>query len=350
MIFTASYIKHILQFAKPARTSRGEMQTHTVYYICLQQDSKTGWGEAAPLIGLSIDDVKDFEEKLAHFCVLINEGIFPFDLDLKYFPSIRFALESALKELENESPHTLFHTPFIEGKGIAINGLVWMDSKEKMLKQAFEKIETGFTCIKFKIGALDFDEECKMLEAVRKRYSAFKVEIRLDANGAFKLDEAIHQLQELSRFEIHSIEQPIKPGKYDLMQEICAKSKIAVALDEELIGIDVSREGKRLLNHIRPSYLILKPTLIGGFIQSEEWIRLCNEKHIGWWATSALESNVGLNAIAQWVSSMQVKLPQGLGTGSLYTNNIDSPLVVKNGFLLYDVNKRWSQLISNPIY
>jgi o-succinylbenzoate synthase len=342
MIFKASYIRYELQFKKPARTSRGDMQTHTAYYICLQIDHKKGWGEAAPLAGLSVDHVKDFEERVKDFCTEINEGVHPLDLDLKAFPSIRFALESALKELENKASHILYNTSFIHGKGIPINGLVWMDSKDEMLKQAFEKIEAGFTCIKFKVGALDFDEECRMLEVVRKNYSAFKVEIRLDANGAFKPDEVLYRLKELTRFEVHSIEQPIKAGQYDMMQEVCAKSPVAIALDEELIGIDVMKDGKNMLNYIKPAYLILKPTLIGGFANSEEWIRLCDQLRIGWWATSALESNIGLNAISQWVSSLPYTLPQGLGTGSLYTNNIESPLVVKNGFLFYDVYKRWA--------
>jgi L-alanine-DL-glutamate epimerase-like enolase superfamily enzyme len=216
-----------------------------------------------------------------------------------------------------------------------------MDTKEEMLKQAFEKIESGFNCIKFKVGAIDFDEECRMLEAIRKKYSSFNIEIRLDANGAFKNDEALHQLKELSRFDIHSIEQPIKPKQLDLMQELCKKSTIAIALDEELIGVDVERDGKKLLRYINPQFIILKPTLIGGFSLSEKWIHFATEMNIGWWATSALESNIGLNAIAQWTSSLDTNLPQGLGTGGLYSNNIPSPLVVKNGFLFYDVNKSW---------
>ncbi len=345
MKYIASYKKHILQFIKPSRTSRGEIKTHTVYYIFLQHGNKITWSEAAPLIGLSIDAVENIEEKIQQFCLQINEGAHPLQLDLEKFPSIRFAFESALKELENEQQHIVFNTNFIKGSKISINGLVWMDTRDEMLKQAFEKIESGFNCIKFKVGAIDFDEECRMLETVRKKYSSFKIEIRLDANGAFKNDEALHQLKELSRFEIHSIEQPIKQKQIDLMQEICKKSPIAIALDEELIGVNVERDGKKLLQHINPQFIILKPTLLGGFLLSEKWILHATEMNIGWWATSALESNIGLNAIAQWISSLDTNLPQGLGTGSLYSNNIPSPLVVKNGFLFYDVNKLWTNTL-----
>ena len=311
MILRASYKKHELQFIKPARTSRGEMQTHTAYYIILKNGTTTGTGEASPLKGLSIDAVDHIEDIIKGFCLQINEGTPPLDLDIEKFPGGRFAFESALKELENSNEHILFETDFIRGKGIPINGLVWMDSKEEMLKQAFEKINTGFHCIKFKVGALDFDEECKMLETVRKKYPSYKIEIRLDANGAFKNDEALCQLNELSRFDIHSVEQPIKAKQIELMQEICSKSKIPVALDEELIGADVTTVGKKLLEFIKPKFIIIKPTLLGGFTLSEQWIKPANDLKIGWWATSALESNIGLNAIAQWVSSLKTSLPQG---------------------------------------
>ncbi len=345
MKFEATYIKHELQFLKPARTSRSEMKTHDAYYVTLKNGNASGTGEASPLKGLSIDSVDDFELKLKAFCAQINEGIHPLDLDFEKFPSVRFALECALKEMNNTANHILFDTDFTRGKGIPINGLVWMDSKDEMLKQSFKKVEEGFNCIKFKVGALDFDEECKMLETFRKKHSSSKVEIRLDANGAFKNDEALRQLNELSRFGVHSIEQPIKPKQSEIMQEICAKSKIPVALDEELIGIDVMTEGKKLLQLIKPAYIILKPTLLGGFVLSEQWIKYADELTIAWWATSALESNIGLNAISQWTSGFDNRLPQGLGTGSLYTNNILSPLVVKNGFIFYDVNKSWQNTI-----
>jgi len=344
MNYSASYKKHELQFIKPSRTSRGEMRTHEVFYISLTHNSETGTGEAAPLKGLSIDAVEDLEEKIKSFCSFINEGIHPLDLDLEKFPSIRFAFECALKEIETSHQHILFGTGFIHGEPIPINGLVWMDSTENMLNEAWKKIESGFTCIKFKVGTLDFDEECRMLETVRKKYSDSKIEIRLDANGAFKNDEATQKLKELSRFGIHSVEQPVKQKQHEIMQEVCAKSKIAIALDEELIGVDVFNNGKKLLQFIKPAYIILKPTLIGGFTLCEKWISVCEELKTGWWATSALESNIGLNAIAQWTSTFKTKMPQGLGTGGLYTNNISSPLIAKNGFLFYEVDKIWGEI------
>ena len=344
MKFQASYIKHELQFLKPAKTSRGEMQTHPVYYITLKNGITIGIGEAAPLKGLSVDAIDGLEEKIKQFCMLINEGIHPFELDIGKFPSARFAFECALKDLENPTEHILFDTDFIRGKGIPINGLVWMDSSDEMLKQAFKKVDEGFDCIKFKVGALDFDEECRMLETFRKKYSHSKIEIRLDANGAFATDEALRQLKELERFDIHSVEQPIKSKQIEMMQEICAISKIPVALDEELIGVDVLTEGKKLLQLIKPKFIILKPTLLGGFSLSEQWIKYADELNIGWWATSALESNIGLNAIAQWTSSLQTSLPQGLGTGSLYKNNIQSPLKVKAGFIFYENFLNWQSL------
>ena len=344
MNYQASYIKHELQFLKPARTSRGEMQTHSVYYITLNNGNAIGTGESAPLKGLSIDAIDGLEKTIKQFCLQINEGFHPLELDIEKFPSVRFAFECALKGLENSTEHILFDTDFIKGKGIPINGLVWMDSSDEMLKQAFKKVEEGFECIKFKVGALDFDEECRMLETFRKKYSHSKTEIRLDANGAFTTDEALRKLKELSRFDIHSIEQPIKSKQVEMMQEICASSKIPIALDEELIGADVMTEGKILLQFIKPQYLILKPTLLGGFTLSEQWIKYADELNIGWWATSALESNIGLNAIAQWTSSLQTSLPQGLGTGSLYKNNIQSPLKVKAGFVFYENNLKWQSL------
>lgn len=346
-MYTASYIKHELQFKKPAKTSRNTMQTHKVYYVRLQSKTNNNiyWGEAAPLPGLSIDDVTNIEQKLSECCEAINNGYTFKMLDFTGFPSVQFAFETAFLAAQHQEDFLLFDTPFYRNQQpIAINGLVWMNEKETMLQEALEKAANGFDTIKFKVGALDFDEECRMLEAFRKQFSAFKITIRLDANGAFISDDALEKLRELSRFEVHSIEQPIKPKQWDVMQEVCAKSKIAIALDEELIGVDVTTNGQRLLQHIKPHYLILKPTLLGGLKNSEAWVKLVQQHNIGWWATSALESNIGLNAIAQWTSTQQVQLPQGLGTGSLYTNNISSPLVVSHGQLVYDKGKKWDSL------
>lgn len=343
-MISASYTKYVLNFKKPARTSRGEMFSHEVYYIKLQLDNRIGYGEAAPLKGLSVDDRPDFEQKIIECCLYINDGL-PIDaLDLIGFPALQFAFESAVLSLQFHEPFHLFDTGFYQGSPVKINGLVWMNTQKEMLEEAFAKAEQGFDCIKFKVGALDFDDECRMLETFRKRYSAFKVELRLDANGAFASNEAMEKLRELSRFEIHSIEQPIKAGQRDWMQELCATTPVPIALDEELIGVDVLNEGGALLKYIRPQFIILKPTLVGGFANADNWIRLAQQQAIGWWATSALESNIGLNAITQWFSTHQNNLPQGLGTGSLYTNNIGSPLKVDNGYLVYDKNIKWEHL------
>jgi o-succinylbenzoate synthase len=337
----ASYTKHSLTFKKPARTSRGEMLSHEVFYIKLRQENRVGYGEASPLKGLSIDDRPDFEQKLKECCQYINDGL-PVDaLSLKEFPSLQFAFETASLSLPFNEDFKVFDTAFFRGAPIKINGLVWMNTKTEMLEEAFLKVEQGFDCIKFKVGALDFDEECRMLEAFRKCYSSFKVELRLDANGAFSTDDAQEKLKELSRFDIHSIEQPIKAKQPDYMQELCAKTRIPIALDEELIGLDVVNDGNALLKYIKPHYIIIKPTLIGGFANANAWVKHAQLNNIGWWATSALESNIGLNAIAQWCSTYKNDLPQGLGTGALYTNNIESPLSILDGELLYNVNKFW---------
>lgn len=339
----ASFDKYELHFKRPARTSRGELTSHTAYYIQLQQGSRKAWGEAAPLKGLSIDDKPDFELKLKSCCDILNEGLPIDELDLNEFPSLRFAFETAQLGLQFDEPFKLFDNPFYQGQPISINGLVWMNTKNEMLEEAFAKAEQGFTCIKFKVGALDFDEECRMLESFRKRYHSFKIDIRLDANGAFAPSEAQEKLHELSRFEIHSIEQPIKQGQTEWMEVLCKDNIIDIALDEELIGIGDDHNRKGLLTKVKPQYIIIKPTLIGGFNYANAWIKLAQYHGIGWWATSALESNIGLNAIAQWYAASPHKsnLPQGLGTGSLYTNNIESPLMIQSGALYYSRQKSW---------
>jgi O-succinylbenzoate synthase len=341
-MITATYTRKTLDFKKPARTSRGEMTSHTAYIVRLQQGGRFGFGEASPLRGLSIDDRPDFENTLAHCCSLINNGSAIESLDLAAFPSLLFAFETASRSLTFDDAFQVFESPFYSGNPIEINGLIWMNSLDEMLEEAFQKAAQGFGCIKFKVGALDFDEECRMLERFRKRYSAFKISLRLDANGAFTPADALEKLKDLSRFEIHSIEQPIKPKQVDWMQELCAKTPIDIALDEELIGVDVQEDGLALLKKIRPRYIILKPTLIGGFANADTWTKHALQQNIGWWATSALESNIGLNAIAQWCSTLGNPLPQGLGTGALYTNNIQSPLTITCGRLMLDQTLGWS--------
>ena len=349
-MFTASYIKHQLQFLKPAKTSRNTMQTHTVYYVKLEHKltHKIYWGEAAPLPGLSIDNVTLIEQKIANLCQQVTDGCNYEMLDFEEFNSVKFAFETAFLSSTHKHNFMVYDTPFYHGNQlIDINGLVWMNEPITMLEEAISKAEAGFTTIKFKVGALDFDEECRMIESFRKLFNAFKINIRLDANGAFKNDEALQQIKALSRFEIDSIEQPIKQKQWDVMQGICAKSPIAIALDEELIGVDVHTNGNQLLQHIKPQHIILKPTLLGGLKNSEHWVKLAHKNNIGWWATSALESNIGLNAIAQWTSTQQLQTPQGLGTGGLYSNNIASPLLVDKGKLSYVQGESWGTVISN---
>ena len=331
-------VHHTLEFNKPAKTSRNVFKSRDIRYVLLLENGITGIGEASPLHLLSIDDVADYDEILHQVCQTICEGpkeLNVEELDLNPYPSIRFGIETALLDLKNGSKRLVFDTPFVLGQPIPINGLVWMADLNEMYDEAISKIEQGYTCIKFKVGQHDFDAECRFLERVRSRHNAFDLEIRLDANGAFLPDEAAIQLKELSRFDIHSIEQPIQVNQWDAMARLCTESKIDIALDEELIGVDVFADGETLLTHITPKYVILKPNLIGGFTVSDKWIELCRRHAIGWWATSALESNIGLNAIAQWVSQYQTSMPQGLGTGSLYANNIDSPLSIKDQQLVY---------------
>lgn len=337
-----TYKKHVLLFNKPATTSRGSLQSHTVYYIIKHHENLNtfGIGEAAPLVGLSIDAVDDFELQLQNILTTLNNGVLLQNIDLAPWPAIQFAIETALADLHFGGSRKICDNGFIQNKPIPINGLVWMNEAKEMLQEAEQKIAAGFNCIKFKIGALDFDEECRLLESIRKKYNAFKLEIRTDANGAFANSEVFEKLKELKRFDIHSIEQPIKAKQYSFMQEVCAKSPIPVALDEELIGVR-QHDIAALLHFIKPHYLILKPTLIGGLANSKTWIDHAQQQGIEWWFTSALESNIGLNAIAQYCSSLNTKMPQGLGTGSLYQNNISSPLEVANGFLKYNTNNPW---------
>lgn len=338
-MLTYSYFKHTLNFAFDAKTSRGKIAEHNCYVIKINNGLNNGYGEASPLKGLSIDDTDNFEMLLSNVVDNLNQGISIKELDLDKLPSVNFAFETALSDLKNGGKHAVYNHKNTF-RPIPINGLVWMNETEEMYKQALLKIEEGYNCIKIKIGALDFDDECRLLERIRKQFNAFKITLRLDANGAFDRNDALAQLKDLKRFDIHSIEQPIAPKQEDILQELIAKSPIHIALDEELIGLSIT-EINRLVQTVKPKYLILKPTLIGGLAKADEVIKICNKYNIGWWATSALESNIGLNAIAQWVNKYNNKLPQGLGTGKLYTNNFNSPLTIKNGYLHWD-NKPWS--------
>ena len=261
---------------------------------------------------------------------------------LQEYPSILFGLEQAFKSLEAQSMFELYPSEFTRGAdSIPINGLVWMGEKEFMQSQIRNKLDTGFKVIKLKIGAIDFDAEMDLLGSIRKNFSAEDIEIRVDANGAFSPAEAMEKLKRLSEFDIHSIEQPIRQGQLEQMAKLCEESPVPIALDEELIGLTEANEREELLKLVKPQYLIFKPSLVGGIEVCNHWIDLCRKYDVGWWITSALESNIGLNAIAQYTYSLDNPMPQGLGTGGLFTNNISSPLKVEQGALYYDPNLKW---------
>jgi o-succinylbenzoate synthase len=337
--FRAEFKKYTLRFVKPMGTSRGVLYDHHVHVLFLvdrKNPARFGLGECSPLPGLSIDARPEFAEKLTDVCTLLNTISAPHEMDLRDSPAIRFGLETALLDYNSGGHRLLSLSDFTCGrKSVPINGLVVMADYETMLQQAFTKIAAGFTCIKIKIGALDFDAELRLLREIRKHRASKKVSLRLDANGAFSPIEALDKLNALTPLEIDSLEQPIKAGQWPEMAKLCAASPIPIALDEELIDCHTSAEKKHLLRAIRPQYLILKPTLLGGFAACEEWMKLADEHGIGYWVTSALESNLGLNAISQWAATLPITRPQGLGTGQLYRANFPSPLFVESGQLKY---------------
>jgi len=329
----AFFKKYQLQFKNPVLTSRGEMKVKNGYYLFIQEGEKTGVGECSFIEGLSMDDLENYESSLSKLCKFIESDSNELKPDLALFPSIRFGWECAQLDFENGGRKILFESEFTQGKKrIPINGLVWMGKKDFMLQQIQQKLKEGFKCIKIKVGAIDFDEEIPLLNFIRQKFSADVIELRLDANGAFSEADVFQKLDTLSQFKIHSIEQPVKAGQHELMKKICNSSPIPVALDEELISM---KEKEKILLWLNPQYIILKPSLLGGFTVCNEWIQLAEKNNIGWWATSALESNIGLNAIAQWVYTKNNFMAQGLGTGELYSNNISSSLYVSNGNLGY---------------
>ena len=339
----ANYKKYILNFKNPSGTSRGVLETKETWFILLEKNGKKGIGETGLFRGLSIDDETDYEEKLIWACNNINLGLEFLLNEFCKFPSIQFGLEQAFLSLESVDKFELFPSQFTKGnETIAINGLIWMGEKQFMKDQIKEKLKTGFSCIKMKIGAIDFDAEIALLKSIRKEFSSKEIELRVDANGAFNPKYALEKLERLSALEIHSIEQPIKQGQVQEMAALCAKTPLPIALDEELIGIFKLEEKQELLKTIKPQFIILKPSLIGGFAGSKEWINLAKEFTCDWWITSALESNIGLNAIAQFTYTLNSNLPQGLGTGGLFINNFESPLQVKNGTLTYNPELNWN--------
>lgn len=338
----ATFQKYILNFKQASGTSRGILKTKETYFLKLQEANKIGIGECAVFMGLSIDDRPDYEEKLTWLCDNINQSETLLLGKLTDFPSIQFGLEQALLSIKSENPFVLFPSKFTNSTdAININGLIWMGSEAFMKKQIQEKIAAGFSTLKMKIGAIDFETELKLLKSIRSHFTSKEIELRVDANGAFKPNEALEKLKRLADFEIHSIEQPIKQGQLDEMAKLCRQTPVPIALDEELIGVFGVTKKQELLQIIKPQYIILKPSLVGGIKESEAWIQIAEKQQIGWWITSALESNIGLNAIAQWTYTLKNKMPQGLGTGSLFNNNFESPLEVKNGHLHYKNLKNW---------
>ena len=338
----ASYHKYNLQFKRPSGTSRGVMTEKETWFLVLKEEGKTGIGECGILRGLSVDDRPDYEEKLKWTCTNIHLGKDQLWEALIEFPSIQFGVEMAFQSLHSETLFLLFPSEFTESvKSIQINGLVWMGEADYMKQQIEEKLAEGFTCIKLKIGAIDFDKELDLLRYIRQHFTSEQIEIRVDANGAFGLNEALDKINKLSDFQIHSIEQPIQKNNTDRMADLCKTTPIPIALDEELIGVFTVEYKERLLLKTRPQYIILKPSFIGGFRGTQEWISLAEKYHVGWWITSALESNIGLSAIAQWAFLKHNSMPHGLGTGGLYTNNFECPLVVSEGQLWYENVKNW---------
>lgn len=318
------------------------MNEKETWFIILEKDGKKGIGECGILRGLSIDDRPDYEEKLKWTCANIQLGKDKLWEALLEYPSIQFGVEMAFQSLGSENPFLLFPSEFTSGeKSININGLVWMGTEAYMKEQIEEKLATGFRCIKLKIGAIDFDNELQLLRFIRQHFSPEQIEIRVDANGAFTSNLALDKLHQLSEFKLHSIEQPIEKNNTDRMAELCKITPFPIALDEELIGVFNLAEKEELLLKIKPQYIILKPSFVGGFRGTQEWISLAEKHNIGWWITSALESNIGLNAIAQWTFLQHNLMPQGLGTGALYTNNFDCPLTVSKGQLWYDKTVKW---------
>jgi o-succinylbenzoate synthase len=339
----ATYHKYILNFKQASGTSRGVLKTKETWFLILNTEGKQGIGECGVFRGLSVDDRPDYEDKLKWVCNNIHLELIDLLNELVEFPSIQFGLEMALKSFESKSPFKLFPSKFTQSEdSIAINGLIWMGTESFMKQQIADKIDAGFSCIKMKIGAINFQSELELLKSIRKEFTSKDIELRVDANGAFSIPEALEKLKILSDFDLHSIEQPIKQGQIEAMANLCAETPLPIALDEELIGVFSVTDKEKLLQTIKPQFIILKPSLVGGFKGSDEWIEMAEKNKIGWWITSALESNVGLNAIAQYTYIKQSNLPQGLGTGGLFSNNFDCPLQVKNGSLHYNNKMNWN--------
>lgn len=355
---------YVLQFSFDAGTSRGVLKEKQTWFILAQNQVRgsvirQGIGEASPLRGLSFDFSENYEEELQGLLSHLEKTNIPENADeLSAFldhhvpldkPSMRFGIECALLSLISSEKEMIISGDFFNGQyRIPINGLIWMGDEQFMKEQINDKLIKGFSTIKMKIGAIDFDTEFKLLEGIRREYDPSTICLRVDANGAFNEGNVREVLEKLASLGVHSIEQPIMPGQPELMKRLCQEEILPIALDEELIGKHRIDERIEMLDFIQPQFIILKPSLIGGIRASKNWIDLAEERNIGWWITSMLESNVGLNAISQLAASYKPGLPQGLGTGQLYTNNIDSPLQIRKGELVYNAVLKWdySSIIS----
>jgi len=347
-----NWLKYILKFKFKVGTSRGILTDKTSYFVLIRsKHNKIGIGECSPLKGLSIDDRPDFEEYLTQVCTEMVHQTEPTLDNLRSFinqfistdwPSIKMGFETAWRDFILKGDRVIFKNKFLTGDKIPINGLIWMGDRQFMREQIKKRIKEGYSCLKMKIGAIDFQTELDLLKFIRDFSKDQQVTIRVDANGAFSPDEAYRNLEKLAQLNIHSIEQPLKPGQWNHMGKLCKEANIPIALDEELIGIHGHIEKKQLLESLKPQFIVLKPSLLGGFFETSEWIVLAEERKIGWWITSALESNIGLNAIAQFTLENKILREQGLGTGQLYLNNFYSPLKVENGYISYSRERSWN--------
>ena len=343
MSLSAEVYYHPLNFSFKAGTSRGVLTEKPSWFLKLSDGKKTGWGEVSLISGLSPEKTTEIQGLFSRYIpVWETEGTKIIDELPADKPAFRFGWEQAIRDMESDEPFLLYDNDFYRGKEqIPVNGLIWMGTRKDMFDQVCRKVDEGFHCIKLKIGAMDFQEELTLLKEIRKTFSEKETELRVDANGAFSPDEATEKLKYLSEFFLHSIEQPVKPENRETLRYLSEEGAIPVALDESLIGINNRDEKRKLLEEVRPPYIILKPSLTGGFTGTSEWIELAENMNTGWWITSALESNIGLNAIAQFTNSFRPAMPQGLGTGRLFTNNIPSPLYIENGSLGYRQGKNF---------
>jgi len=338
----ASFTSYTLEFTRPAGTSRGVMRSKRSWYVALKEEGVTGIGEVSFIPGLSVEDPDEMEHRIGHVCKLISRGEMDPRTPHAATPGLKFALETALLDLDRQGRRLIYPSEFTRGStGIPINGLIWMGDRTCMMEQIREKLDAGFRVLKMKVGALDPEEEYGILAELRGEFSTGDLEIRLDANGTWEPREAAEKLVRLSEYGIHSIEQPIRAGQTEAMAALCAGAAIPIALDEELIELGTPHARERMIRAIRPAYIVLKPGLLGGFSVARQWIRLAGELNAGWWVTSALESNIGLNAIAQWVAALEPPMVQGLGTGRIYRNNIPSPLEMEGNRLWFRPEKEW---------